>query len=376
MDEVPSQLQYRRVVAKAGTSVLTNGTDSLDLEVMSGLAGQIAGLHALGAEVMLVTSGAVAAGRQTLGISGKRRDIPFRQVLAAVGQSHLMNLYEQLFALHNIKVAQAMLTWKDLSDRQGYLNVRNTLLALLELGVVPVLNENDVVAVDELGEVFGDNDKLSALVANLVDADLLAILTDTDGLYTADPHIDPDAQLIQHVDKVDPGMEAMAGRHRQPQARGGMPAKLEAARLATSSGIATVICNGREENVLLRLGRGEELGTRFLPTANRMESRKRWMLSGMSARGEIVVDQGAVLALRGQNRSLLPAGVNGVEGEFQRGDIVYIVMPKGEKVACGIANYSSTDIARIKGRRSDRIQGTLGYHYGEEVVHRNNMVLL
>ncbi len=372
-------LRYRRLVVKAGTGVLTGGSDRLDLEVMSGLVGQIARLRASGAEVMLVTSGAVAAGRHTLGISHERRDIPFRQVLAAVGQSHLMHVYEQLFAWHSISVAQALLTWKDLSDRQGYLNVRNTLLALLELGVVPILNENDVVAVDEIGEVFGDNDRLSALLANLVDADLLAILSDINGLYTADPHVDPSAQLIRQVQRVDSAIEALASSHLNPHARGGMSTKLDAARLATSSGVATVICNGWERDVLLRLAQGEELGTTFLPTASRMESRKRWMLSGLSSRGEsrrILVDQGAALALREQNRSLLPAGVKGVEGEFQRGDMVYIVRPEGEEVACGIANYSSEDIAKIKGVRSDRIQGILGYHYGVAIVHRNNMVLL
>ncbi len=375
-DQGLSSLQYRRLVVKAGTGVLTGGTDRLDPEVMSGLVGQIAGLHSLGAEVILVTSGAVAAGRRALRISQERREIPFRQVLAAVGQSHLMHFYEQHFAEHCISVAQALLTWKDLSDRQGYLNVRNTLLALLELGVVPVLNENDVVAVDEMGEVFGDNDRLSALVANLVDADLLAVLTDTDGLHTADPRVDPGAQLIPRVEKIDPAIEALAGSHRNPHARGGMSTKLEAAKLATSSGVATVICNGWERDILSRLARGEELGTMFPPTSSRLESRKRWMLSELSTRGEIVVDQGAALALRGHNSSLLPVGVKGIKGEFHRGDIVYVVALGAEKVACGIVSYSSQDITRIKGVRSDRIQSVLGYHYGQEVVHRNNMVLL
>ena len=371
-----SGLRYNRLVVKAGTGVLTSGAQSLDAGVMSALAAQMAGLHSLGAEVMLVTSGAVAAGRDALGISRERRDIPFRQVLASVGQGHLMHIYEQLFSQHGIRVAQALLTWKDLSDRQCYLNVRNTLLALLELGVVPILNENDVVAVDEIGEVFGDNDKLSALVANLIDADLLAVLTDTDGLYTADPHLDSLARLIPRVEKIDSSIEALAGRHRNPNARGGMATKLEAAKLATSSGVAVVICNGREEDVLARLARGEELGTLFQPHSSKMESRKRWMLSGLSTHGEIVVDQGAAQALLEQSGSLLPAGVSGVGGEFQRGDTVYIARSGGERVACGITNYGSADVARIKGARSDRIQGLLGYHYGQEVVHRNNMVLL
>ncbi len=371
-----AMLSYRRVVVKAGTTVLTGGSDRLDMDVMSGLTRQIAGLYSAGVEVLLVTSGAVAAGRHSLGFPRERRGIPFRQVLAAVGQGHLMHAYEQLFAEHGVRVAQAILTYTDLSDRQGYLNVRNTLLALLELGVVPILNENDVVAVDEIGEVFGDNDRLSALVANLVDADLLAILTDTEGLYTEDPRINAEAELLRRVERIDASVEAMASRHRNAHARGGMPTKLEAAKLATSSGIATVICNGREEDLLQRLTSGEEVGTLFLPTASRMESRKRWMLSGLSARGEILVDDGAASALRDRHRSLLPAGVKHVGGEFRRGDIVYIVGPGAGKLACGIANYSSGDVEKIKGSRSDRIQGLLGYHYGEEVVHRNNMVLL
>ena len=356
--------------------MLTGGTDQLDYEVMSTLVGQIAQLHTEQTEVILVTSGAVAAGKQVLGTSREGKDIRFRQVLAAVGQSRLMRSYEELFLAHQITVAQGLLTRNDLSDRQGYLNVRNTLLTLLELRVVPILNENDVAAVDELRAGFGDNDRLSGLVANLVDADLLAILTDTDGLYTSDPDIDPNAQLIRRVERVDDSIEALAGKHREPGARGGMPTKLEAAKLTTSSGIATMICNGRKPDVLLRLARGEEVGTLFVPTAEKMESRKRWMLSSLSNQGEIRVDPGASLALRKDNRSLLPAGVNGVAGEFSRGDIVYISALQGEKVACGIANYSSDDIERIKGLRSDRIQGILGYNYGQEVVHRNNMVLL
>ena len=365
-----------RLVVKAGTGVLTGGADRLDYEIMAALVGQIAQLHAGGTEVILVTSGAVAAGKQVLGPSKEGKDIHFRQVLAAVGQSRLMRSYDELFLAHQITVAQGLLTRNDLSDRQGYLNIRNTLLALLELRVVPILNENDVAAVDELRAGFGDNDRLSGLVANLVDADLLAILTDTDGLYTSDPDVDPDARLISRVDKVDDSIEAVAGKHLEPGARGGMPTKLEAAKLTTSSGIPTMICNGRKPDILLRLAQGEEIGTLFLPTAEKMESRKRWMLSSLSNQGEIWVDSGATVALKKDNRSLLPAGVKGVAGEFSRGDVVYISASEGGKVACGIANYSSKDINRIKGSRSDRIQGILGYNYGQEVVHRNNMVLL
>jgi glutamate 5-kinase len=375
----------RRIVIKAGTSVLTSGTaeDGLELAVMADLVRQVAEVKkTAGADVLLVTSGAIAAGRAVWVKSspGARlgRDIVTRQVLAAVGQGHLIRTYEDLFDQHQVKVAQTLLTINDLSNRQSYLNVRNTLLALLEMGIVPIINENDVVAVDEIGEVFGDNDRLSSLVAALVDADLLVILTDTDGLYTADPKTHPEAELIPVVEQVDAAIQAMAGEHSNPWARGGMPTKIDAARLVTTSGIPMVICNGRTENAVLRTFNGEGLGTLFQAATERLEARKRWMLSRLqdSQWGEIVVDAGAVRALRQQSVSLLPAGVRGVKGDFQRGDIVYINGEAGESVACGIANYRSSDIARIRGLRSDRIQSTLGYHYGQEVVHRNNLVLL
>lgn len=368
--------KYKRIVVKAGTGVLTDGPESLDISVMGSLVDQVAQLRHEGSEVILVSSGAVAAGRHSLDISREGRDIPSRQVLAAVGQSRLMRTYEELFSQHKIVVAQALLTWNDLSERQSYLNVRNTLMALLELGAVPVLNENDVVAVDEIGEVFGDNDRLSALVANLVDADLLIVLTEVDGLYTADPNQDPNAELVQCVEKVDSSVEALASKNLNPEARGGMATKLQAAKLVTSAGATMVICNGRVKDVLLRLIEGDEIGTVFPPTASRMESRKRWMLSGLSNRGGIVVDRGAELALGKQNRSLLPAGIENIEGEFQRGDIVSIIGPQRNQVGCGIANYSSEDTTRIKGSSSGMIQDILGYYYGEEVVHRSNLVLL
>jgi glutamate 5-kinase len=375
---------YRRVVVKAGTSVLTGGPghSGLDLNVMADLVRQISDLRQKRqTEVMLVTSGAIAAGREVLGEGGDSqlgRDIPARQVLAAIGQGRLMHVYQELFAQHQVKVAQTLLTINDLSDRQSYLNVRNTLMALLDLGVVPILNENDVVAVDEIGEVFGDNDRLSALVATLVDADLLVVLTDTEGLYTADPREDPNACLVPVVEQVDGAIAAMAGKPKNPWARGGMPTKIEAARLVTASGIAMVICRGRSEDAILKAVQGETTGTLFQPAAGKMEARKRWMLSRVrdSQWGEIIIDAGAVQVLQQQNVSLLPAGVKEVKGRFQRGDIIYIAGERGQRIACGIANYASADISRIRGFRSDRIQSILGYHYGQEVVHRNNLVLL
>ncbi len=373
-------LRYRRVVIKAGTSVLTKPPQhrDLDLDLMGDLVRQLCALRASGSEVLLVTSGAIAAGRQALG-SGHGLTpgaISTRQIMAAVGQSLLMGVYKEMFEARGFQVAQTLLTIGDLSDRQSYLNVRNTLRGLLDLGVVPIVNENDVVAVDEIGEVFGDNDRLSALVTNLVDADLMVALTDTKGLYTADPRVYPEAELISHVDRVDSSIQSVAGTDLNPWARGGMPTKLEAARLVTTAGISMVMCHGREEDAVLKAARGDSIGTLFSPGAGKLEARKRWMLSGISHRGEVAVDPGAARALLADSRSLLPAGITGVKGQFRRGDIVYITGQEGRRIACGIANYGSEEVARIQGSQSEHIEGTLGYHYGQEVVHRNNLVLL
>ena len=370
-------LIYHRIVVKGGTSLLTGGMDDLDLDVMANLVEQVASLHQEGAEIILVSSGAVAAGRQVLGLDKQRKDIPFRQVLASVGQGRLMQVYEQLFAEHGIPVAQALLSRRDITDRLGYLNIRNTLDALLELRVVPIINENDVVAVEELaGEVFGDNDNLSAMVANLVDADLLALIGEIEGLYTTDPHLDSNAKLIPRVERIDKAIENLGKHSWMGRGTGGMATKLEAAKLATASGVAVAIAGGRQPQVLTRLASGESIGTFFEPISSKMESRKRWMLSGLSTRGELVVDDGAVGALLNHNRSLLPAGITHVRGSFQRGDIILVLGPDGERVACGITNYSSDDTDRIKRVRSNKIEELLGYQYGAEVVHKNNMVLL
>jgi glutamate 5-kinase len=367
---------YRRVIAKFGTNLLTAGTDRLDLEVMAALTGQIARLMRQGLEVAMITSGAIAAGRHRLGTTHKRRDVPFRQVLAAVGQSHLMHSYDQLFSWHDLVVAQVLLTKHDIDDRVGYLNVRNTLLTMMEMRTVPIINENDVVSLDEVAEAkIGENDNLAALVANLVDADLLVILTNTDGLFTADPSVHPTATLIPRVDRIDEAIEAAAGGPRNANARGGMKTKLQAAKLATASGVDVVICNGHTPNVLNRVAAGEEIGTLFTATVDRLESRKRWMLSGLAARGRIVVDAGAERALCERHTSLLPAGVLRAEGPFQRGDAVAIHTERGTRIAHGIANYGDEEVNRIKGMRSDRILDTLGYAYGDEVVHRNNLVV-
>ena len=393
---------YRRVVVKAGTNVLTGGAagnagsgndvvnanapglaaPAPDTAVMASLAAQISRLvNCQHIQVALVTSGAIAAGRQSLLETVNLPavpDIPTRQVLAALGQSRLMHLYADLFAAHGVTVAQVLLTIKDIAERQSYLDIRNTLTALLELGIVPILNENDVVASDEIGQVFGDNDRLSALIAALIDADLLVILSDVDGLYTVDPKLDPTAVRIETVDFVDDQVVAMAGEHRNAWARGGMPTKLDAARLVTTSGIAMTICRGRAPDAVLKAVAGEPVGTFFSPAASKLEARKRWMLScaGDQADHAVVVDDGAVTALRRNGVSLLPAGVRGVVGEFERGDIIYITDAAGHPVGCGLSNYAAADIRRIRGRQSHQIVATLGYQYGQDVVHRNNLVLL
>ena len=372
-----SGMSYRRIVTKFGTSLLTSGSDRLDRNIMSSLVAQVAQLHKQGLEMLIVSSGAIVSGRHKLGLTEKVKGIPLKQVLASVGQHRLMSLYEQLFSQYNITVAQALLAKVDLLDRAGYLNTRNTLLALLELGVICIVNENDVVAVDELHEArFGDNDNLSAMVANLIDADLLMILTDTGGLYTADPHLDPNARLIPQVERIDSEIERLAAGTSGRLGTGGMITKIEAARLATSSGVTVVIADGRERDIILRLAKGEALGTRFLPTTSKLESRKRWVLSGLAIKGKLVVDSGAAMALKKQKRSLLAAGIKGVDGEFQRGDIVNIYDPEGSRVGCGITNYSSAEIAVIKGAHSEKITTLLGYDYGSEIVHRNNLVIL
>ena len=377
MAKARTQGGYRRIVAKFGTNLLTAGTDQLDRATMSSLVAQVVRLMDEGREVLVVTSGAIAAGRQRLAIDKNRRDIPFRQVLASVGQAHLMQLYDGLFAARGRVVAQTLLSKRDLSDRIGYLNARNTLLGLLEMGVVPIVNENDAVAIDEIaGARIGDNDNLSALVANLIDADLLALLTDTGGLYTADPRTHKTATLIERIDRVTPDIEAIAGGSESGRGTGGMVTKLQAAKLATGGGSDVFIADGRERNTLYRLATGEHVGTMLPARKSRVESRKRWMLSGLTTKGAIVVDAGAAKALVERGRSLLPAGVRDVQGPFKRGDTVNIVLPDGHAVACGITNYDDRDLRAIQGLRSDRIESVLGHQYGSEVVHRNNLVVL
>ena len=368
---------YRRVVVKAGTALITGGSNELDIATMADLVRQIAQLRGEGRQMLLVSSGAVAAGRHAIGRSNGHSSLNMRQLLAAIGQGRVMSAYERLFDRHGIHVAQALLTGRDIDDREGYLNIRNTLLGLIDLEVVPIINENDVVAVDELsGEMFGDNDMLSAMVANIVDADLLIMLGRVNGLYTADPNLDTTARLIPVVTAFTDEIEALGGPSADGRGRGGMTTKLEAAKLATASGVDSIVASGKQPHVIQRLVRGESLGTFFPTSATRMESRKRYLLSQMHESDAVVVDSGAARALLHRNSSLLAAGVVDSLGDFDRGDVVMILDTERHHLACGISNYSSRDIRRIRRLRSDRIELTLGHYFGDEVLHRDNIVIL
>ena len=312
-----------------------------------------------------------------MGLSKASKDIPFRQVMAAIGQSSLMQTYEEAFAPYNIIVAQALLTRADINNRASYINARNTLLALLELHVIPIINENDVIATEEIeGATFGDNDNLSAMVTNLIDADLLALLGDVSGLYTADPHLDPNAKLISRVDTIDSSIERLAKGTISKKGTGGMTTKIQAARLATSCGANVIITDGVGKDIIIRLVNGESIGTFFPAVTSKMESRKRWMLSGLCSGGKIIVDDGAVNALKKHEGSLLPIGIKEIEGKFERGQVIDITDANGNHIGTGISNYNSQDISIIKGEHSSRIEELLGYQFGAEVVHRNNLVLV
>jgi glutamate 5-kinase len=365
-----------RIIAKVGTSILTAGSDRLDLEAMSRIVGQVVRLRGEGHQVALVSSGALAAGRHRLARHLSAGKEPSRQAYASVGQSHLMQSWDELFDWHDVVVAQVLLTRRDLSDRLGYLNARNTLRDLLEAGTVPIINENDAVALDQLlATRIGENDSLSAYVANLLDADLLVMLTDVDGLYDRDPRLYPDATLLTKVDRIDAAIEAAAGGT-QGVGTGGMITKLTAARMATHGGADVIITNGREAEALIVAATARDRGTRFTASESKLESRKRWILGSMTRSGAIVVDEGAVAALRRKGRSLLPAGISSVDGVFERGESVEVRGPGAERLAVGISNYNSMELERIRGQRSDRIADTLGYSYGDEAIHRDNLVLL
>jgi glutamate 5-kinase len=366
---------HQRLVVKLGTSVLTAGTSHLNPRRLLETAQQVATLHEQGYEVVIVSSGAMAAGREQLGNPDLGRNIPAKQMLAAIGQPLLMHTYADLFAIFGIDVAQVLLTRSDFSNRQRYLNARDTLDALLLHRVVPIINENDTTATDEIK--LGDNDNLSALVANLVDADLLILLTDQPGLFTTDPRSDPNAKLINQVEHIDEALWNLAGGAGTSLGTGGMFTKVQAAQLATRSGTEVVIAQGSRPSVLLDLvgADGRSIGTWFQATSTRVESRKRWMLSEQP-QGRVLVDAGAAGTLRLGGASLLPVGVVGVEGAFERGVMIGVADPDGAEIARGLANYSAADLEHIAGLHSDAIAERLGYTYGDEVIHRDHLVLV
>jgi glutamate 5-kinase len=365
--------QSQRWVVKVGSSLLTAKGQGLDRQAIAGWAAQVADLRRAGREVVLVSSGAVAEGMARLGLKQRPALLSELQAAAAVGQMGLVQAWESAFAQHGLHTAQVLLTHEDVSDRGRYLNARGTLKALLEYGVIPVINENDTVATDEIR--LGDNDTLAALAVNLVEADVLVILTDQDGLFDADPRLDAKAQLIAEAELSEPRLEAMAGEGRGELGRGGMRTKLTAARWAARSGAATVIAHGAAPRVLAALRGGEAVGTLLKPAQGVMAARKRWIAGQLQVRGTLHLDAGAAQVLREKGRSLLPVGVRRVEGEFGRGDLVACVDPQGREVGRGLVNYDAAESRRILGLPSAKVQEALGYPGAPELVHRDNLVL-
>ena len=367
-------VMYRRIVVKLGTSVLTGGSARLDRAHMVELARQCAGLHQQGKDVILCTSGAIAAGRERLGFPELPSTVANKQMLAAVGQSRLMLEWERFFEIYRIHVGQILLTRADVEDRRRFLNARDTLQSLLEQRIVPIINENDAVATAEIK--VGDNDNLSALGVILAQADLLLLLTDQPGLFTADPRTDPNAQLIPEVKAIDKTLRQLAGGSGSGLGVGGMITKLQAADVARRAGADVVIAAGRTPNVISRITGGEAVGTRFPALETPLESRKRWIFAGPTPAGALLIDEGAAQALRRQGRSLLPAGITAVEGDFERGDTISILQPDREELARGIVRYSGRELRQILGCQSNEIAGRLGYVYGPVAVHRNDLILV
>ncbi len=363
-----------RIIVKIGSALLTGGGRGLDKTAIAGWVAQIAELNRQDRQIVLVSSGSVAEGMSRLGWKTRPKSLHELQAAASVGQMGLVQTYESLFRSHGLHTAQILLTHDDLSERQRYLNSRSTLLTLLKLGVVPVINENDTVATEEIR--FGDNDTLGALVANSVEAELLVILTDQPGMYERDPGVDPAAKLISQANINDPALSDMVGESRSGLGRGGMVPKLRAARLAARSGAATVIVGGREPDVLTRVISGENLGTFLVPDTSPLIARKRWLAGQLKLKGSLVVDDGAARVLKESGRSLLSIGVAAVSGDFERGDLVACIDACGREVARGLVNYSAEETRRIMRQPSSRIEELLGYVDEPELIHRDNLVLV
>jgi glutamate 5-kinase len=365
----------RRIVIKVGSAVLTSSEQGLDQNRIERLASDISSIMGQGREVVLVSSGAIAAGLAKLGLQ-KTKSMPLslKQAAAAIGQSGLMWMYEKTFGTHGKKVAQVLLTREDLSNRTRFLNARNTLQTLLGYGVIPVINENDTVSVDEIK--FGDNDNLSSMVVHLTDADLLIILSDIDGLYTADPKIDASAELIPVVEKITAEMERSAGDAHTSLGTGGMRSKLMTAKKVGAFGAPMVILNGKKNGVLQALFEGAAVGTLFLPKPEKQDSRKHWIAYTVCSNGRVMVDDGALEALMNKGKSLLPGGIARVEGSFKVGDCVTCIDRSGNAFARGLVKYSSADLDRIKGLKTSQIESVLGHKDYDEVIHRDDLVIL
>jgi glutamate 5-kinase len=364
--------QSKRWVVKVGSSLVTNDGRGLDLAAIEDWAGQLVALQKSGIQLVLVSSGAVAEGVARLGLKSRPKQVQLQQAAAAVGQMGLIQAYESCFMRHGVHAAQILLSHDDLSDRTRYLNARSTLTTLIEMGVVPVVNENDTVATAEL--CFGDNDTLAALVANLINADVMLILTDQDGLFDADPRSNASAQLVSSASAIDASLGAMAGKG-SSLGRGGMQTKISAARLASRSGTTTLIANGREKQVLTRLYQGEEIGSLLYADNEPVTAKKQWLASQLSLKGSLVLDAGAVKVLKDSGRSLLAVGIKSVSGRFARGEVVSCVDEAGVEIARGLVNFDSIEIQKIKGRSSEQIEELLGYAGEEEIIHRDNLIL-
>ena len=370
----PYLSKARRIVLKVGSAVLTT-PDGLNLPLIERLVAESGALQGGEREFIIVSTGAIAAGCRKLGLSSRPTGIPEQQAVAAAGQSALMLAYEEAFAGFGLKVAQILLTHDDLESRQRFLNARNTLFTLLQWRVVPIINENDTVATDELKLRFGDNDNLAALICNLVGADLLIILTDIDGLYDKDPREHPDARLVPLVESFDAELEKAASGRAGALGRGGMGSKLQAAKKAAAAGLPTIIANGLTPGILKKIFAGDEVGTIFLPQAQKLKSRQYWLAYNVNPKGAILLDQGAYEALSQRHKSLLPAGIVAVFGGFGKGAAVQLMDPEGKPFAIGLTNYSARDIARIQGRQTKEIEQFLGQKGYDEVIHRDNLVI-
>jgi len=366
--------QSRRIVVKVGSSLVTNQGQGLDHAALARWAEQIVRLKEMGKEVVLVSSGAIAEGMQRLKWKKRPQAVHELQAAAAVGQMGLVQAYESCFRAHDLHAAQVLLTHEDLSDRKRYLNARSTLTTLLGMNVIPVINENDTVATDEIR--FGDNDTLAALVTNLIEADVLVILTDQGGLFTADPRKDNQATLVQEAQAGDPAIEAMAGGAGSDIGRGGMLTKVLAAKRAARSGAHTVVASGHEPGVLIQLAEGRAIGTQLLAETMTLAARKQWLADHLQIRGNVILDEGAVQALTIGGKSLLSIGVTNVSGSFERGEVVGCLDPGGKEIARGLVNYSAAETRRILRRASSEIEGVLGYMGEPELIHRDNLVLL